>query len=169
MSLAPTPSGAPTSSTIPVVSRSGEKGQNSRRRPAGGGRSARVPQQVGTAGADQGNNSSWAHAQTPTLKHSRSSEQIKQGHVPTSCGTPNGRVGRLVARVDDIHDQGPAEHGRGDQRPADRRPGHRVVVVACVVAPQKTRRPRSWSLRPNHPPANRSQDAITDRIARFDA
>ncbi len=40
----------------------------------------RVPQQVGTAGADQGNNSSWAHAQTPTLKHSRSSEQIKQGH-----------------------------------------------------------------------------------------
>jgi hypothetical protein len=34
------------------------------------------------------NMSSWAHAQTPTPKHSCSSEQIKQGHVPTSCGTP---------------------------------------------------------------------------------
>src|SRR6266540_2154897 len=32
--------------------------------------------------------SSWAHARTPTSKHSCSSEQIKQGHVPTSCGTP---------------------------------------------------------------------------------
>src|SRR5215218_6039901 len=31
---------------------------------------------------------SWAHARTPTPKHSCSSEQIKQGHVPTSCGTP---------------------------------------------------------------------------------
>jgi hypothetical protein len=34
------------------------------------------------------NMSSWAHARTPTPKHSCSSEQIKQGHVPTSCGTP---------------------------------------------------------------------------------
>src|SRR6266508_794861 len=32
--------------------------------------------------------SSWAHARIPTSKHSGSSEQIKQGHVPTSCGTP---------------------------------------------------------------------------------
>jgi Trypsin-co-occurring domain 2 len=34
------------------------------------------------------NMSSWAHARTPTPKHSCSSGQIKQGHVPTSCGTP---------------------------------------------------------------------------------
>jgi hypothetical protein len=32
--------------------------------------------------------SSWAHALAPTLKHPSSSEQIKQAHVPTSCGTP---------------------------------------------------------------------------------
>jgi hypothetical protein len=31
------------------------------------------------------NMSSWAHAQTPTPKHSCSSEQIKQGHVPPSA------------------------------------------------------------------------------------
>src|SRR6266511_2144808 len=31
---------------------------------------------------------SWAHAWTPTPKHSSSSESTKQGHVPTSRGTP---------------------------------------------------------------------------------
>ncbi len=41
------------------------------------------------------NMSSWAHARTPTSKHSCSSEQIKQGHVPTSCGTPVRVIGRL--------------------------------------------------------------------------
>ena len=32
--------------------------------------------------------SSWAHTRIPSPKPSCSSEQIKQGHVPTSCGTP---------------------------------------------------------------------------------
>jgi hypothetical protein len=42
------------------------------------------------------NMGSWAHAWTPTPKHSSSSEQIKQGHVPTSCGTPvKGRLSAL--------------------------------------------------------------------------
>lgn len=36
----------------------------------------------------RGNMSSWAHARTPTPTHSYRSEQIKQGHVPTSCGIP---------------------------------------------------------------------------------
>jgi len=36
------------------------------------------------------NMSSWARARAPTPKHSYSSEQIKQAHVPTSCGTPAG-------------------------------------------------------------------------------
>src|SRR5919106_4241695 len=35
--------------------------------------------------------SSWAHTRTATPKHSSSSEQIKQGHVPTSFGTPARR------------------------------------------------------------------------------
>jgi hypothetical protein len=36
----------------------------------------------------RGNIGSWAHAGTPTPTHPCSSEQIKQAHVPTSCGTP---------------------------------------------------------------------------------
>jgi hypothetical protein len=40
------------------------------------------------------NMGSWAHARAPKLKHSCSSEQIKQAHVPTSCGTPVKR--RLI-------------------------------------------------------------------------
>jgi hypothetical protein len=42
---------------------------------------------------------SWAHAQTPTPKHSCSSEQIKQGHVPTSCGTPVVEAATLRVHV----------------------------------------------------------------------
>src|SRR6266516_5134424 len=60
---------------------------------------------------------SWAHAWTPPPKHSCSPEQTKQGHVPTSRGTP-GEVPAWCDRgldLDERVDAGGVQAGQ--QRP----------------------------------------------------
>src|SRR6266498_1955829 len=65
----------------------------------------------------------------PTPKHSCSSEQIKQAHVPTSCGTPVQRASRMMSMSSDSTPAWSSESGTS----ADPRRRHGVLVELLVT------------------------------------